>query len=476
MAQVQDQNFWEREQKVVQAAREAEPEKFVGSVKDPYAVFEQIGIKSAPRDLPKGYFKYRPEDFIVEEVRPDGSVITVDGQDVPREMEGGEGTVYFDLTKVGVSTMDAGNRISEITGHPQKDIGYAGIKDAVALTSQRMSLRSGILNEVLMLQVPGTIVRNVYEGKGVVQIGGLKGNRFTLLIRTSESLGQARLDARMAYINSHGIMNYFGVQRFGTPRFLAHEFGRAMLLQGAEAGVKAYITMESPFELPYFAQRRSQATAVWGDWKKMAEVLADLPYTFRHELDMLESLQKTGGHFMSALEKVGQQGGMWVRAYASYAANERLSQAEQNGEALPDPMPQLLNPDPSVLRVYAAFLEREGLRNPMGSLKKYNFIRVGRNPTFVPVIRPEVHGYKIIPEGLAITFSLPKGAYATTMLMYLFDTVTGYPVPEWLNPKFIDTKEVLGTGSLAQVRELLGADIERMMARKNEDAGESGEE
>lgn len=472
----QDQNFWEREQPVVQSAREATPEKFISSEKDPYALFEQIGIKSVPKDLPKGYFKYRPEDFIVEEERPDGTVITVDGQEASREMEGGEGTVYFDLTKVGVSTIDAQNRITELTGHPEKDVGYAGIKDAVALTSQRVSLRGGILNEVLMLQIPGTIIRQVYEGKGVVQVGGLKGNRFTLMIRTEHPLDPTQIDQRIEYIKAKGIMNYFGVQRFGTPRFLAHEFGRAMLLQGAEAGVKTYITMASPFELPFFAERRAQATAVWGDWKKMHEVLADLPYSFRHELDMLESLQQSGGHFLTALEKVQQQAGMWVRAYASYASNERLSEAEKNGETLPSPMPQLLNPDQKALEVYKTFLDREGLRNPMGALKKYPFIRVGRNPTFIPVVHPEVHAYKVIPEGLAITFSLSKGAYATTMLMYLFDTVTGYPVPEWLDPKFIDTKEVLGTGSLREVRELLKEDLDRIMSRKNEDSTEeSGE-
>ncbi|NQV89772.1 tRNA pseudouridine(13) synthase TruD [Candidatus Uhrbacteria bacterium] len=471
----QDQNFWEREQQVIQAAREASPEKFTSSVKDPYLLFEQIGIKSISKELPKGYFKYRPEDFIVEEERPDGAVITVDGKEVSREMDDGQGTIYFDLTKVGVSTIDAQNRITELTGHPEKDVGYAGIKDAVALTAQRVSLRGGILNEVLDLDIPGAIIRNVYEGKGVVQVGGLKGNRFTLLIRTEKTLDPAQIEDRIEYIKAHGIMNYFGVQRFGTPRFLAHEFGRAMLLSGAEAGVKTYVTMKSPFELPFFAERRAEATLVWGDWKKMFEILSDLPYSFRHELEMLESLQKTGGHFLTALEKVQQQAGMWVRAYASYAANERLSEAEKNGESLPTPMPQLLNPDQKALSVYKAFLDREGLRNPMGALKKYPFIRVGRNPTFIPVVHPEVHAYKVIPEGLAITFSLSKGAYATTMLMYLFDTLTGYPVPEWLDSKFVDTKEVLGTGSLSEVREMFEEDLNRIMSRKNEDS-ESGSE
>ncbi|MBI5794419.1 hypothetical protein HZA87_05070 [Candidatus Uhrbacteria bacterium] len=63
MHQAPDQNAWEREQQVVNAARTAEPEKFVGSEKPPHALFEFIGIHNPPKDLPKGYFKYRPEFY-----------------------------------------------------------------------------------------------------------------------------------------------------------------------------------------------------------------------------------------------------------------------------------------------------------------------------------------------------------------------------------------------------------------------------
>ncbi len=89
-----------------------------------------------------------------------------------------------------------------------------------------------------------------------------------------------------------------------------------------------------------------------------------------------------------------------------------------------------------------------------------------------PKIIPEIHSYKITAEGLAITFSLPKGAYATTMLMYLFNSVTGYPVPEWLKTGYVDTKEVLGTGSLSEIKEKLGEDIDKIMVRKDEKARE----
>jgi tRNA pseudouridine13 synthase len=464
------QSAFEKEKKILDAAREQHPEQFVALIKSPYAIFEHTGIKHPPRNLPKGYFKYRPEDFIVEEIRPDGTIVTVDGCEAKREEETGEGTVYFDLTKVGFSTLDAGNRIAELTGYDAKNIGYAGIKDAVAITSQRMSIRGGVLNEILLTRIPGTIIRNAHEAKGVVQIGALRGNRFTLLLRTQDPLDANQLDERIKTILQRGVMNYFGTQRFGTPRFVAHEIGRAMLVGGAQAGVKLCITKTSQFDLPYFKSRRARLLELWGDWRAMRESVSDLPYSFRHELDMLTALERTNGLFSAAIEAVGQQAGMWVRAYASFAANEILSEAESSGRELPEQMPQLLSPDANALLIYKNILDRDGLRNPMSALKRYPFIRVGRNPTFAPIIHPDIHSYKIIPEGLAICFSLPKGAYATTVLMYLIDSATGYPVPDWVDTKFVDTKEVLGMGTLKEVREKLGEDIERLMSRKNEES------
>lgn len=470
MAKAQSQQAFDNEQKVIEKARQETPELFVATPKEPDQLFKQVGIMNTPTDLPKGYFKYRPEDFIVEEIRPDGNVITVDGKDPSVEESDGEGTIYFDMTKVGISTLDAENKIQEITGHPEKDIGRSGIKDAVALTSQRMSLRNGILNEVLMLDLPGTIIRNVHEAKGVVTAGNLKGNRFTLMIRTDGSLDEAAFKQRIQQINEKGIMNYFGIQRFGTPRFIAHLVGREMLINGAEAGVKSYMTQPSAFELPFFAQKRERALAKWGDWKGMQAEFQDCPYSFRHELEMLKTLISSKGHFKTTLESVGQQAGMWVRAYASYATNELLSAAEKQGVEMPDKIPQLLNPNPETLEVYQTRLKRDGLGNPMGALKKYEkFIRVGSNPTMQPVIRPEIHQYKMTPEGVAICFSLPKGAYATTMLMYLFDTATGYPIPEWLKTDDVDTKELLGMGSLKEIKAVFAPEISRIMKRKTED-------
>ena len=69
----------------------------------------------------------RPEDFLVEEV--------------PLYEACGEGThVYFDVEKRGLSSIEAAHRIVRALGLRDDDIGYAGLKDAHAVTRQRMSI------------------------------------------------------------------------------------------------------------------------------------------------------------------------------------------------------------------------------------------------------------------------------------------------------------------------------------------------
>jgi TruD family tRNA pseudouridine synthase len=464
-----DQSLWQREQEYVSAKRKECPDQFVADPGRPYDLYERVGITAHPPKLQPGYVKYSPLDFIVEEIRPDDTVITVDGQEAAPETPDGEGTVYADLTKVGISTLDAVQRISDALGLPPDKIGYAGIKDAVALTSQRLSLRGAAVDAVRSLSVPGCALRQVVVGKGAIQTGNLKGNRFTLLIRTGPDLDRAAFERAVESVRTGGVMNYYGVQRFGTPRFLAHLFGMHMMRGDLAALVRAYLTRPSEFELPFYANIRARAAERYGDFRAMREAMGVLPYSMRFELQMLEELEKNPTGYDAAVARMQKQADLWARAYGSYLTNHVLSEAAKTGRPLPERIPLLMTQEPEARAFYASWLKKHGTENYLLNLRRFRYINVGRNQTIEPVIRPTIHGYKFLPEGIAISFDLPKGAYATTVLMFLFESASGLPVPEWMNANETDTKQSLGTGSLAYVREQFAEEIAAVMSKKTED-------
>ncbi len=466
MASTADQSLWQKEQVIIQKNRTEHPELFQPIQKTPGTLLRRVGIFVKEGEHPSGYIKYSPLDFIVEEIRLSGGVITVDGSPAEPEYPDGEGTIYADLVKVGVSTIDAAARVADALKIERKQIGYAGIKDAVALTGQRISLRGVDLERVKQVSAPNCLLKNVLERKGAIGVGNLLGNRFTLFIRTEKPIESSTFAAQIDHIKAHGLKNYYGVQRFGTPRFLAHLFGMHLLRGQFEECVREYLTKKSEFELPFFSGKRKQAAAHFGNWQKMREIFIELPYTYRFELAMLDQLIKSPSDYLEAIHAVSEQASMWVRAYSSYLINLLLAQAEQTGSALPNEIPLMLGKDSDSDTWVLPWMKKHGTDRYHQYLKSFRFIQAGKNPSVEPVIHPVFHEFKILPMGVVISFDLQKGAYATTVLEALFNIVTGYPVAEWVSREEIDAKKELGTGDLSEIKAQLADAIRDVMSRK----------
>ncbi len=149
-----------------------------------------------------GLIKSRPQDFqVLEELGFEPS---------------GEGEHLFLLVeKSGLSTPELIDRVSrDYSIHP-RHIGYSGLKDKNALTTQWLSLH---------LPGPQTIpeavasddyrVLRAQRNRSKLRRGSHKSNFFRIAIRQVKELpedSKAQLDA----ISSSGIANYFGAQRFG---------------------------------------------------------------------------------------------------------------------------------------------------------------------------------------------------------------------------------------------------------------------
>lgn len=203
-------------------------------------------------DLPGvgGVIKRYNEDFVVEEV--------------PLYEACGEGThVYFTIEKGGLTTLAAIRMIAHALGRKPHDIGYAGLKDAHAITRQTLSVEHVEPARIEALDLKQIRVLHVTRHRNKLKLGHLKGNRFVIKIRfpseTSPSdeargahrTGLTRAETRVCTgrgfiptqgraatstrtvprnqeelargatgiletLARRGVPNYFGPQRFGT--------------------------------------------------------------------------------------------------------------------------------------------------------------------------------------------------------------------------------------------------------------------
>lgn len=401
-----------------------------------------------------GYLKLWPGDFIVEEVGPEGELYTVTRENLLTEETSlpYAPTTYATLVKCGVSTIEAIDDIVTQLGCERSAIGYAGIKDRDALTAQRLSFRKIAPQKLKALSSPYFFLKDVSAGNGVVATGGLRGNRFTLLIRTDEMFFRKdTLDAfaeNLATIRDHGFANYFYLQRFGTPRLHNYAWGLSILRGEYEEAVHGALTYQAPRELTYFKNLRAECAQLWGHWDAIESLIAPFPIIFRHELRLIRHLQTHPDDYSGALAQISDQIVLWVYALASRYYNEALSLLTHTGQPLPDRLPLFLGFNKKSWAPYEAQLRRDGIYPPpFENLKQFPFLQI-RERSLPTSDRPTLHGIRVCDQGLVLSFELGKGQYATTFLSHLINLLAGKP-PESLKTEPIDTKSLLGQSSSA---------------------------
>lgn len=150
-----------------------------------------------------GLFKRYNEDFLVEEL--------------PLYPAGGQGThVFFIVEKQGMTTLAAIQRIARALGRQPRDIGYAGLKDAHGVTRQWFSLEHIDEERILGVSINGMKVLSTTRHTNKLKLGHLAGNRFIIKLRETkpDPLGVAR--EILGLLQRRGVPNYFGPQRFGS--------------------------------------------------------------------------------------------------------------------------------------------------------------------------------------------------------------------------------------------------------------------
>jgi tRNA pseudouridine13 synthase len=164
-----------------------------------------------------GQIRAVPEDFQVEER--------------PLYLPCGEGEhLYITITKRGLSTPDLVRRLSSTLGVKAQAIGVAGLKDSRAVTTQMVSLQGVTPEQVSGLKTDDTLLSLQILGRhrNRLRTGHHSGNHFCLVIRNVADHAAETVPAVLQQLSARGVPNYFGPQRQGK-RGDNYEVGAALL-------------------------------------------------------------------------------------------------------------------------------------------------------------------------------------------------------------------------------------------------------
>ena len=260
-----------------------------------------------------GTIRRHPEDFLVEEI----PLVSPTGQ--------GE-HVIAQIEKRGISTLDALLFLSKAAKVSERQIGYAGLKDARAVTRQYVSFPRIAPERVAALEGPRFRVLSVARHPHGLKIGHLKGNRFTIRIRgvDMERVPAARL--ALEEIARRGMPNPYGGQRFGT-KGDSHLLGRAILEQDWAGFLDRLLGQPSPLE---HDERTRRARESWEAGRR-EEAFALWPNKRRSEKKALSTLLRSGSP-REAFEALGTHPRrIWLSAWQSWIFNRVLGRREAEG-------------------------------------------------------------------------------------------------------------------------------------------------
>ncbi|MFP4356525.1 MAG: tRNA pseudouridine(13) synthase TruD [Phycisphaerae bacterium] len=251
-----------------------------------------------------GNIKTFLEDFLVEEI--------------PLYQPSGEGThVYFGLEKRGIPTPEAVNRIARFMGVRRSDIGFAGLKDAQAVTSQTMSLEHADPEKLAAYADRQMQVTWTSRHTNKIRMGHLAANRFTLKIRDVET--DSALPAAREVLDTlirRGVPNYFGPQRFGLRGDTA-DLGEALIRDDLPAFLAIFLGKPSCNDPPDCRAARDAFDA--GDYPR---ALKRWPRHFADQRRALAAYKKKlrPGPAVAAIDKRMKR--LFVSAFQSRIFND----------------------------------------------------------------------------------------------------------------------------------------------------------
>ena len=272
-----------------------------------------------------------PEDFRVEEL-PEGQ---------PEAGQEDWTHLWFEIEKRGLSTAQAVGRVARALGREPREIGYAGRKDAMAITRQFLSLEHVDAPAVQGLELKDLRVLATGRRSRKLRVGELAGNRFDLTLRDLPPERHADLERALSQLTREGLPNFYGPQRFGAGG-VTRRMGELLVRGDWRGYVRAFVeTHHGPGETPEDSPVARLLLALDSDqrrdWRAARSLAAELPAPLvplakqmaRRALD-LESLVRTLPRRTKALHVSALQAAVFNRVLG-----QRMLQPGGAGRVLP---------------------------------------------------------------------------------------------------------------------------------------------
>ena len=146
-------------------------------------------------------FEQNREDFIVDEIG--------------LKWKGNGNFTIYHVEKFELTTWDMIAAFAEFLNINAEKIGYAGLKDKHATTTQYISIEAKYEKEIKKFKHPQIKILDKTRHSCSIRMGDLEGNRFRINLFEVTPIEAGRIEKLARKSEKSGLPNYFGYQRFG---------------------------------------------------------------------------------------------------------------------------------------------------------------------------------------------------------------------------------------------------------------------
>lgn len=146
-------------------------------------------------------FEQNQEDFVVDEIG--------------LAWKGNGNFVILHVQKIELTTWDMIAIFAKHLNINAEKIGYAGLKDKHATTSQYISIEAKYEQALKKFRHPQIKILDKTRHTHSIRMGDLKGNRFTINLFEVNQIQAGQIEKLAKKSEKFGLPNYFGYQRFG---------------------------------------------------------------------------------------------------------------------------------------------------------------------------------------------------------------------------------------------------------------------
>lgn len=204
-----------------------------------------------------GRIRVNPEDFAVSEV-------------LGHEPDGKGEHLWLWVTKRERNSVDVAGDLARAAGVPVRQVGFAGLKDRNAVTSQYFSIHlpGSATPDWSRWSIDGVDIESAERASRKIKRGRLRGNRFALVVRELDG-DLAALEQGLTQVREHGVPNGFGEQRFGNNNIArAHALFRGELRRSPSKSKRGfYLSAARSLVFNHVLAERIER----GDWNRLID-------------------------------------------------------------------------------------------------------------------------------------------------------------------------------------------------------------